>query len=608
MRRLLLLIGGLAGLALLLAGCMALFLAYADLKPMLERWAARETGRAVSVGALRIEWGRRTILEIADLELGNAPWGSRPNMIELGRLYAELDLLSVLRGTLRYENLAIGKLDIILERGPGHVGNWKMGEGGGASGLLVPKDRTQVPTLKELALDDGLLIYRDAEVGLELRIEAGRIDIAAADDEAPINLSMRGAYNGTAATIEVEGQSFSTLRRADIPFETKVTLAGAESVITFQGSLMEPLDFEGVDGAMQARMADLGALLTALDAGIDLPVDALVEGRLKRAGTHWRLEAARGEVAGSSFEGNLTLEEGPRGKPDDFALDLHFARLDLDRLLPARDAKQGFAQMRLDPGGSGKVEIAARLSASEVVYAGMRGNGLEARGNHKQSGTIVESLRVEALGGVLSGNGSTRASERGQRLEASGEIDGLALEEIGRVFRTDTAEIAGRATGLATLQAEGWTIGEALSNLRGHAVFTLSEGRMPRSLVEKVSTNLRSLFRDKAGFSEISCFLGLIEIREGIGRLAPVRLRTADTTVAARGQLDFARGRLDLAIVTDQRGSGFLVLNIPLQVSGSFTNVAIAPLVGSPPPARIADLAALPPASRALAEDSPCLR
>jgi len=608
MRRLLLLFGGLAGLMLLLGGGFALFLATADLRAMLERWAARETGRTVGIGALRIEWGRRITVAINDLKLGNADWGSRPQMLELGELYAEVDPWSLLRGTLRYEKLAIGKLDIILERGPGHIGNWKMGEGGAAGGFLIPKKRTQVPTLTEFVLDGGVLIYRDAESGLEIRVDADRIDIAAADEDAPIRMTMLGAYNGTATTIELEGQSFVALRRDDIPFETQATLSAAGSVIAFQGTLMEPLDFEGVDGATQARMEDLGAFLTALDAGVNLPVAARVDGRLKRSGIHWRLEEARGEVAGSPFEGILLLDEGPRGKPDDFAADLRFVRLDLDKLLPPRDPKRKFAEIPLDPGGAGKVNVTGRLSASEVLYAGLRGSALQASGSHSSGGTVVESLRVEALGGVLQVKGSARASGRGARLEAAGDIGGVALDEVAKALRTDTAGIAGRAKGLIVLEAEGRTMGEALSGLAGHAVITLTEGRMPRALIEKVSTNLRFLFREKAGHSDVSCFLALIEIRDGLGQLAPLRLRTAETTVAARGSVNFARERLDLAILTDQRRSNFLTLNVPLRVQGSFADVEIAPLVGSLPAARIANLTALPPASRALAESSPCLR
>lgn len=608
MRRLLLSIAVFCGLLLLAGGGLAAYLATADLRPMVERWVAKETERTVAIGQLQFEWGLRTRVVLRDLKLGNAPWGRAPQMVELGSLSAEVVLSSLLKGRPRYERMAIKGLAIVLERGPGHVGNWKMGEGGAASSGVVPKDRTQVPTLIDFVLEDGFLIYRDAEIGLELRVDAGRIDIAAADENAPVRFTMRGAYNGTAATLESESDSFAVLRRRDVPYPATAKLAAAGATVAFQGTLMEPLDVEGVDGRIQAQIPNLATFLAALDAGVDLPVAATVEGRLKRAGDHWQLLESKGIVAGSRFEGSIDLMEGARRKPDDLKLDLRFARLDVDKLLPPADPKRKFTQTPLDLGKDGKVDAAVRLSAAEASFAGFSGTGLQFQGKRTAGKVDIESVSVQAFGGTLSASGGARSMERGTGLTLAGAFDRLAIDQIARHFGADAQGIAGQAVGRFGLEGDGRTVGEVLSNLRGHTVTVLADGRMPRALVEKVSTNLRFLFREKAGFSEISCFLALTEIRGGIAHLAPLRLRAGDTTVAARGQVDLARERVDLTIVTDQRGSSFLTLNIPLQVRGSLTDASVSPLSGSAAPARAADLKALPPASRQLAETNPCLK
>lgn len=608
MRRLLVSIGVFCGLLLLAGGGLVAYLATADLRPMVERWLARETGRSIAIGQLQVDWGLRTRVVVGDLKLGNAPWGRAQRMVELGSLSAEVVLSSLLTGKPRYERLAIKGLAIVLERGPGHVGNWKMGEGSSASSSVVPKDRTQVPTLIDFVLEDGVVIYRDAEIGLELRVDASRIDIAAADESAPIRFRMRGAYNGTPAALESESDSFAVLRRAGVPYPASAKLTAAGASVTFQGTLMEPLDVEGMDGRMDARIPDLAAFLAALDAGLNIAVAANAEGRLKRAGDHWQLVDAKGVVAGSPFEGSIDLMEGARRKPDDLKLDLRFARLDADKLLPPADPKRKFAQTPLDLGKDGKVDAAIRLSAAEVSFAGFSGTALQLQAKRSAGKVDIESMSVQAFGGTLSLGGGARAVDRGTGITAAGAFDRLAIDQIARHFGADTAGVAGRAVGRFGLEGEGRTVGEVLASLRGHTITVLSEGRMPRALVEKVSTNLRFLFREKAGFSEISCFLALAEIRDGVAHLAPLRLRTGDTTVSARGRVDLARERVDLAIVTDQRGSNFLTLNIPLQVRGSLTEASVTPLSGQAPSPRHADLKALPPASRQLAESNACLK
>lgn len=217
MRRLLILIGGLFGLLLLAGAGLCVFLATADLRSIVESRAAKDTGRAVSIGSLAVDWGRRTRVMLRDVKFGNAAWGSTPHMVQLGSLMAEFDLWVLLRGSMRYERLAAEKLTIVLERGPGHVGNWKLTEGSAGGDGLIPKNRTQVPTLMDFVLDEGVIIYRNAATGLELKVDATRFSLTAAGEEAPIHLIWRGGYNDIAATLEADGQSFSMLRRCDVP-------------------------------------------------------------------------------------------------------------------------------------------------------------------------------------------------------------------------------------------------------------------------------------------------------------------------------------------------------------------------------------------------------
>src|SRR5689334_11692241 len=73
-------------------------------------------GRRVMVGSLQIRWGNPLGVEVTDLEIANASWGSKPEMVQIGQISALVDLGSLLSGTFRYERLRIADARIVLER------------------------------------------------------------------------------------------------------------------------------------------------------------------------------------------------------------------------------------------------------------------------------------------------------------------------------------------------------------------------------------------------------------------------------------------------------------------------------------------------------------
>src|SRR5262245_55666029 len=141
-------LGGLLLLTLLAAGGAAWWLSQADLKPLAEREASEALGRRVTFGSFAVRWGAPLRGEFRDLAIANAPWGSKPEMVRIGKFSALLEVEPLLRGVLHYRQLHLADVTVVLERDPQGIGNWKFGGSAGPGGLgLVPKNRTQFPTL-----------------------------------------------------------------------------------------------------------------------------------------------------------------------------------------------------------------------------------------------------------------------------------------------------------------------------------------------------------------------------------------------------------------------------------------------------------------------------
>jgi hypothetical protein len=109
----------------------------------------------------------------------------------------------------------------------------------------------------------------------------------------------------------------------------------------------------------------------------------------------------------------------------------------------------------------------------------------------------------------------------------------------------------------------GTTLRSALEASRGHAVFSLTHAQVARAALEKVSTDPRSFFRKREGTVPVSCLLGIVDLKDGIGTIWPLKLRTPDATVVGYGRVDFSRERLDLTVQSVAASTSFFAMDIP---------------------------------------------
>jgi hypothetical protein len=70
-------------------------------------------------------------------------------------------------------------------------------------------------------------------------------------------------------------------------------------------------------------------------------------------------------------------------------------------------------------------------------------------------------------------------------------------------------------------------------------------------------------FRKAAGMSPISCVVGVLDIRGGIGTLSPLRIRSADGTITGRGSFNIYCHQIDITVASDARTTSLLAIDVP---------------------------------------------
>lgn len=575
-----------------------------ELRPRVERLAAQSLGRPVAIGELHVAWGRRTVVTAGDIVLGNIAWGSEAEMVRIGSFAATLDLAAVLRGVLRYEHLRLENVHVLLERRADGAPNWKLGRtparlpNGGLA--LVPANRTQFPSLLDFVLANGTVVYRNAGRP-DITMAMHDLRIAAPDETAPASLKLDGAYNGAGVQMSATTASFAVMRDASMPFATVFDLVADGATTRFDGTLREPLDFDGAVGALQLKSIDLGKLLAKFGSDEPLAVPLTLNGELLRNGDNWTLEKVSGRLAISDFVGGLALREGGRGQPDLVRVDLVSPLLDLAALLTVRGAA-AVADTSLDFVASPGTLFDGRIVARAAVWNRLRVENFSIAGRTGAGFMQVERLSFAVARGLFEANLQAKAVADGARVVASASLSGAELGGLLQMSGGLATDLDGKLDGRLTLETQGRTLQAALGASRGQAVLAMQSGSMSRDLLEKASTDLRVLFRPGQGSVPVVCLLAVANLKDGIATIAPLRLRTPDTILAGGGGIDLRRGTLDLVIAAE--GGGPFALGLPLRLGGDVASPSIGPYAGVTP--RPPGAPALAPDLLSMVSASPC--
>ncbi len=606
--------GALLLLALLAAGLI--YIATADWRLLAERKASEALGRTVTIGELHLGWGRRVTIEVRDLRMANAPDGTAPDMIRIAHLAARVDLPSLMREEMRYENLVLDGVEIVLERKNDGARNWRFGDAASseasatATGLaVVPKNRRQFPTLLDMTVRDSTILYR-SEGRKDIRIALGSVTLGAPDAVSPVRMTVKGAYNDLPIDLVVDGGSFTEMRQGDTPYPASFTATSAGTKIAFKGTLTEPLDFEGVAGRLDLAIADFAGFLKMFGYARPLNFPVVLAGDFTRDGDRWALSQTQGQFKDTTVAGSFIFVEGARGQSDAASVDVALDRFDLKTLM------QGVAE----PNGSGEAAsfrpeaapsttLEARIAAKTMSYGDISFDDVRLHGRMLPNEIAADDVSLGFAGGRITGSGSLRAAGADGAAKVTVAYAGADVARLAKLAGLDDGLLSGGLDGRIALAMTGPTFDKALAASEGHAVVAMKSGEISRSLLEKVSLDLRAIFRRNSQTTAIECLLAVADVQKGNARILPLVLRTADARLIGGGALDVPSGQLDLVVRSDPKTTGSLALDLPLYITGAVDSPSVSPRLGSAP-AWLAQPQTLPAAldadARALAAGTGC--
>lgn len=376
-------------------------------------------GRKVAIaGEVKLALSLSPALVMTDVAVGNAPWGSRPDMATVRRLEIQMALVPLLAGVVKVERLVLIEPDVLLETDAQGQDNWRISPHGPADG------GGPVLAVTGVRLRAGKVTWRDAGGGPEGIAVIDRLTADAPHPGAPVAVSLVGRIGST-------------------PIEAKGTVAseGGTYSVTGLDAAVGGGDFKGsVTVATRSSPPLVTALLSSSHIDLDMPPsgpapmpadptrlfpdDPLPMAGLKQVNADIALAVGRVTRGGSTI-GDVAAK-----------LSLKGGRLVVDLSRAEWGGGRLSGQMSVEPVGSGVAAVKVRMEGAPVdlgrvlkdagVTGAFTGGPVELKVALSGRGDSVRSV-MAAL------SGDARASL------GPGRLDGTAVEGAGRFAQVLTA-------------------------------------------------------------------------------------------------------------------------------------------------------------------------
>lgn len=568
------------------------------------------TGRQTVInGRVGGEWSLTPRFVIEDFHMANADWAREKELLSFERAEIVVDLRQLLRGRTVLPEIRLVKPQIALERRADGAGNWTLGLAV-AKDVAAPEDRTDMPLIGRLRIEDGRFLYRDEKAGVDIDAEVATVFGANNEGRDRVRLGGRGTMHGEPFRLRLTGGSLLSLRENDEPYPLTIELTVGQTQGRISGTLADPIRFEGLDLEVALNGPDLGKLqvMTGVPLPMTPPYD--LKGRLYRDGAIWRIENMAGRVGNSDLGGLIRIDTGRERLY--LEADLRSKSLDYRDIGPliglkpeaerapniaaaSASEKQAAASKPASPAANAlppRVLPDAPLAVEQLRQVDARvkfhGDKIEAP-NTPLSGVDLDlalensvlhlrPLKLGVAGGLVDADIRIDARSNVVLTHYDVKLSRFRLERfLDSAGLKDTG--SGRIDGRIRLTGYGDTVQKSLGSANGDIRLHMNGGTLSNLAMELVGLDVAEAARFWAGGDRtipLRCFAADFNVESGMMTPRLFVLDTSDTTVTAEGRISLTEELLGLKIKAHPKDPSLLSARTPINITGAFSRPSIS--------------------------------
>ena len=280
MKRVLLIVSGIAALLIIAAFSVPFFIPKSVYKNQIENAATNALQRDVTLaGDVKISVFPRISASVERVSVANPDGFATPNMIEAGALRGSVKWMPLLSRRVDVQEIAFVDADVFLQRKADGNTNWEFASSKEASPPPEGTNGSFDAGIESAILKNASLIFQDDQSGETYKLSELDLEASLRGMDQPLSATASGRFQEQAFTIDIWLDAPEALTR-NLPAQARLDLASDLANIKYDGSVQLG-DAPSLNGTFETVVADLAALTQQFE--LDVPARSAL-GRLQVAG------------------------------------------------------------------------------------------------------------------------------------------------------------------------------------------------------------------------------------------------------------------------------------------------------------------------------------
>jgi uncharacterized protein involved in outer membrane biogenesis len=388
---------------------------YNQLKPLIARMVKDATGRELNLaGELDLAIGFSPALVVTDIAFANAPWGSRPQMVAVEKLQAQVRLLPLLQREVKVKHISLAGVEVLLETDPKGKGNWDFIAGE----RKVKSAETFQPIeidIDKIYIENLRFVFHESKTGSKRQYTITRLKVAKSESEDELSLGLKADYNSQPITLSGKiGQIHNLFKHQPFPMNLSGTFSNAK--VKVAGAIDNLPNLAGIDLKLDASGQDLSEIGPIVGQKLPKTDQFALKGQLTGSAKTLSLKEARCNANRGS------LQFTTNGAVKDL---LTLSGMDLNSSLKGKNLEEFGEIIGEKLPATDQFEIQGRLTGSTDVLALQAAKGNASRDNMRLTltGAVKDLLTLEGI--------DLHSRLIGKELAETGSLVGTKMPELG---------------------------------------------------------------------------------------------------------------------------------------------------------------------------------
>ncbi len=545
---------------------------------------ADATGRKLDIGGdIGFKVSLIPTVVIEDIKFANASWGSKPDMLSLGKFEVQVSLMPLLSGNILVNRVILLAPEILLETDKKGKGNWVLDSKQTEDKDTAPSESgTALPAIvvSEVHIENASIIYKDGVTGKETNIIIENIETKSDSFADPLSLLVKVTYNEIPIKIEGSLGSINQLM-ANENYPVDLEIDTSDAKIGLHGQIAKPMEGKGLDLELSFNVESLAKLSKLAETELPVLGPISLTGKVSDGKGSYSIKGMKLQAGKTDLAGDLTANLA--GKRPALSANLSSNSVDLVELsggekIAKKEAKKErvFSPDPLPLDGLKSVNANVTVNAKQIKTSSLVLTKTKIVLTLKDGNLSIKPLSTLVAGGTMNANIGLNASGKTAALVTDINIKGLEPSQLPQ-FK---GKISGGKTDVTIkVKGSGNSVSKIMAGLNGKLLAKMGKGKLTDSKTKAAGTDLFSMLNPTAKTREgtlVECGVINFNIKDGIATADKGIAIAANTmNVTGSGTIDLKTEKLDIGITPKAReGTGISVGQLAelVRVRGTIAN------------------------------------